>query len=192
MSAARLAEERDELRVVREADRRGERVLEVRALRRVVRIRVERESVHDRQGAATRPVGKPHRLDERRRGDGRAGCSGPVRPPGRRRPAPDVDVVPGRLDGVVGRRQQPEVCRRGHDLPLGPELVRPGRVAPEIAALFVLDEGDGRQVPHERLEPRLTDTASPDPEMDPDEVSARRAPGLPGGVGALHRPRAGG
>ncbi len=52
--------------------------------------------------------------------------------------------------------------------------------------------GRRRGAAAERLEPRLADAPAADPQVDPDEVTARRAAGLADGVRRRHRPRTGG
>ena len=102
--------------------------------RRVVRVRVQREAVHDRQCAPARAVSDAERLEERgRRGRG----PDPVRTVAtsrRERTAPDAE---GRIDGlqrVVRLGKQLEVGRSGGVRPVGCELREPETIEVGLVA----------------------------------------------------------
>jgi hypothetical protein len=136
-----LAEEGDELVVVRDPDRRRERVADGRRDARVVAVDVDRERVHDRRGPAARAVRGPEALDERGRRVGRARPVRAIRATRGDRAAIDLHLGGDGLDRVVRLREQREVGRRCCARPVRRELGEPEAIEVGLVAHDHVPEG---------------------------------------------------
>ena len=123
-----LAEERDELAVVRHRDRGRARMGEARREGRVVLVDVHVEDVHQRRGAAARAVDGAEIPDERGGGVRRLRGRVDVAAAGRQRAADHPCIRPDGLDRVVAPREQVLVGGGRGVGRVGVELRRPERV----------------------------------------------------------------
>ena len=130
----RSAEEPDELLIVGKSDRRAVRVREVGPRGRGLRVRVEREGVHDRHCSAACSKSRSEIGDERRGGVRVAASRGLVDAARRERTSVDGGMGPHELQRVVGGREELLIRGRGDVLAARPELRQPEAIEVRLVA----------------------------------------------------------